>query len=242
LGILFLGKTGAEGNDSLLSVYLMIATAVITVAFLFRRAELPEPAEESEQSDFKESYWFLINDNRFRISVIAQACYVAAQVGVAAYFINYATEVVSGLSDGHAASYLSGAMLLFTLGRFTGSFLLKFTDAGMLLLSYGAINILLCAFCIYAEGMPALVALMAVFFFESIMFPTIFSLGIRDLGKHRKAGSSLLVMSIVGGALIPFLMGYIADEWSTPIAYSVPLVCFVAVSYFGFYSRQLSKP
>lgn len=137
----------------------------------------------------------------------------------------------------HAASYLSAAMLLFTLGRFTGSFLLRITDEGVLLMSYSLMSVLLCCMCVALPGFSGLVSLMALFFFESIMFPTIFAMGIRDLGPRRKAGSSILVMSIVGGALMPFFMGMVADIASTSVAYLVPAGCFLVVAYFGYQFR-----
>ncbi|MOA55166.1 L-fucose-proton symporter [compost metagenome] len=82
---------------------------------------------------------------------------------------------------------------------------------------------------------------MAIFFFESIMFPTIFALGIKDLGNQTQKGSSLIIMSIVGGALVPYLMGYLADKESVAIAYSVPLICFVVVAWYGIKGYRIKS-
>ena len=102
-----------------------------------------------------------------------------------------------------------------------------------LLAIYAVVNIALCLDVIYGSGAISVYALMAIFFFESIMFPTIFALGVKDLGEHTRQGGSFIIMSIVGGAAIPPLMGLIADRVSTPAAYWVPLICFVVVCYYG---------
>jgi FHS family L-fucose permease-like MFS transporter len=103
-----------------------------------------------------------------------------------------------------------------------------------LLTVYALINIVLCAVVIYNNAWISVYALMIIFFFESIMFPTIFALGIKDLGHNTKKASSFIIMSIVGGALVPYAMGVLADTYSTAFAYIVPLVCFIVVAWYGW--------
>jgi FHS family L-fucose permease-like MFS transporter len=103
----------------------------------------------------------------------------------------------------------------------------------VLLAVYALINILLCAIVIMGHGVIAVSALVAIFFFMSIMFPTIFALGVKDLGPHTKTGSSFIIMSIVGGALVPIVMGVLAKNYSTAFSFIVPLICFVIVLFYG---------
>jgi FHS family L-fucose permease-like MFS transporter len=127
------------------------------------------------------------------------------------------------------------AMVGFMLGRFTGTALMRFIKPAKLLMLYAAINIALLTIALLTKGSVAVYAVMAVPFFMSIMFPTIFALGIKDLGEETKIASSFLVMSIVGGAFLPLVMGYISDKTgSMQNAYIVPLLCFAVVLYFGW--------
>ena len=127
------------------------------------------------------------------------------------------------------------AMVGFMVGRFAGTFLMKYIRAARLLAIYAAINILLLSLAVFSSGQFAVYALMAVPFFMSIMFPTIFALGIKGLGEETKIASSFLVMSIVGGALFPLLMGRISDatNGNIQLSYIIPLVCFVVILVFA---------
>ncbi len=214
-------------------VYFAIAAMVIVVAVLIRITEMPEPLLEKKDSSITlTEVW---NSSAvFRNAVVAQFFYVAAQVGVAAYFINYCTEKGLGISNSDAAYYLSLAMVLFTVGRFTGSAILKRVEPNRLLGTYALVNILLCVVVMISSGMVGIWALIIMFFFESILFPTIFAIGIRGLGDKTKLASSLMVMSIVGGAIVPYFMGWVADHYTTAMSYSIPLACFLVVSWFGF--------
>jgi FHS family L-fucose permease-like MFS transporter len=128
------------------------------------------------------------------------------------------------------------------LGRFAGTFFMKFVKPAKLLSLYAAINILLLAIALTTTGHIAVYALLAVPFFMSIMFPTIFALGIKDLGEESKIASSFLVMSIVGGAIFPPIMGQISDKTaSIQMAYIVPLICFAVVFYFGWKGYKIKE-
>ncbi len=131
------------------------------------------------------------------------------------------------------AHYLGYMLLCFMIGRYVGTFLMTKIKPQILLSVYSALNVLLLAYCVFVGGNFGLYAMMAVEFFMSIMFPTIFALGIKDLGSQTKIGSSFMVMSIVGGALVPLALGYISRNINIQVAYLVPLVCFIVVLYFG---------
>lgn len=233
----FSGGGEATRTASLSSVqytYVIIGIVVVIIAFLFYKAHLPEINEEEQllQEGHRRSRP-LFRNRHFVWGVIAQFFYVAAQVGIAALFINYATENWQGATAEIAAKLLGVSLILFTVGRFVGTALMRFIRPAKLLAVYAIINIVLCLAVIYGSGAPSVYALMIIFFFESIMFPTIFALGVKDLGEHTRQGGSFIIMSIVGGAAIPPLMGLIADDISTPAAYWIPLVCFVVVLYYG---------
>lgn len=240
--LFFGGKATAPGAelDTVKYVYVIIAAVVLLVAFLFIRTPMPEIKEEELLID-KEEYKGknLFQHSHFIWAIAAQFFYVAAQVGIAALFINYCTEKKLGIDNEYASFLLSGSLVLFTLGRFVGTLLMKAVAPNQLLAIYAFINVVLCGVVVWVPGMVSIYSLMAVFFFESIMFPTIFALGVKNLGKYTKKGSSYIIMSIVGGAIMPLVMGYLAQNDSTPFSYIVPMICFVVVFIFGIYGYRI---
>jgi MFS transporter, FHS family, L-fucose permease len=124
-------------------------------------------------------------------------------------------------------------MILFTVGRFAGTAVMKVVAPNILLAIFAFANVVLCTGVILLNGMISVYFLMAIFFFESIMFPTIFALGVKNLGVFTKKGASFIIMSIVGGAIVPVVMGSIAQTKSTPFSYIIPLFCFVVVFLFA---------
>ncbi len=239
---LFFGNNKSANNlDSVKMVYIIIGVVVLLMAGLFFRTPLPEIKESEIVSSDVLDKQPLFSHGNFTNSVIAQFFYVAAQVGVAALFINYCTEVGSGINNSKAAYLLSISLLLFTLGRFAGTALMKWIAPNKLLTVYALINIILCAIVISAHASISIYSLMAIFFFESIMFPTIFALGVKDLGHHTKKASSFIIMSIVGGAMVPYVMGMLADSRSTAFAFIVPLICFIVVAWFGWRGYKVKR-
>jgi FHS family L-fucose permease-like MFS transporter len=182
---------------------------------------------------------------------------VAAQTGINSFFINYVTEELPSVlppvqhimhnlggfgevfmpkNSEQAASLILafGGMGLFWLGRISGSFFLKFMNPNKMLIGYGLINAIFMILVVLGFGVISVIALFSTYFFMSIMFPTIFALGIRDLGALTKKGSSFLVMAVAGGAFCPPLMGAIADHLNMAVGFIIPLICFSFISYFGF--------
>ena len=214
--------------------YLLIGLLVLAVAVLFLWVHLPEIVEDDRATGERDTRAW----RRLRFGVVAQFCYVGAQVGVASFFIRFAGQV-AGFGEQAAADLLATGLLLFMVGRFVGSALMRWIGAPTLLAGCALANIVLVAVAASTSGAAAVYALLGVELFMSIMFPTIFSLSIDGLGRDTKLGSSLLVMSIVGGAVVPPLMGAISDRHGLQPAYLVPLACFVVVLLFA---RSMSKP
>lgn len=175
-------------------------------------------------------------------AVVAQFFYVGAQVCVTSFFIRMA-EQGANMDEKTAAYYLGVYGALFTAGRFIGTFFLKYVKDYVLLSIYAALSTILCAVAIYGTGIYVIYALGAIGFFMSIMFPTIFSLGIVGLKNNTETGSSWLVMAIVGGAILPYGMGTLIDMNHDDIqsGYLIPLVCFLIILYFGVFGHKVKK-
>lgn len=240
---LFFANEGSEGGGDLQSVqyvYLIIGAVVLLIAGLFWKTPLPQIKETQSAGEESGGTKPLFSYTHFKAAVVAQFFYVAAQVGVAALFINYCTEATTQISAADAAYLLSVSMVLFTIGRFTGTALMRKVEANTLLTIYAIINVLLCAVVVWGGDWLSVYALMAIFFFESIMFPTIFALGVKGLGRHTQRGSSFIIMSIVGGALVPYFMGMLSEK-ETANAYVIPLICFLVVAWFGWRGYKIKS-
>ncbi len=238
--LIFSDNAGENKFSSIALPYMLIGTLVLFVAILFWRVTLPEIKEEShttgdETSDKNVTWKNLFRHRHFIFAVLAQFFYVAAQTGINSFFINYVTEEMPAISNQAASRILAfGGMGLFWLGRFTGSTLfMRLAKPNKLLATYALMNVITMSLVVAGLGWVSVIALFTTYFFMSIMFPTIFALGIKDLGPLTKKGSSLLVMSIAGGAIIPLLMGRIADVSTMAIGFIVPLICFAFIFYFG---------
>jgi FHS family L-fucose permease-like MFS transporter len=222
--------------------YLIIGAVVILVAILFMFSKLPT-VKESDSADAHTGFSLkVLRHCHVKWAVIAQFFYVGAQVGVASFFIKFSKQVMD-LPEKNAAYWWGYiAMVGFMAGRFAGTFLMKYIKPPKLLLIYALINILLLVLALNTSGKIAVYAVMAVPFFMSIMFPTIFALGIKELGEETKMASSLLVMSIVGGALAPIFMGGISDATgSMQKAYIIPLLCFIPVAWFAWRGYKIKQ-
>ncbi|MBV6693217.1 L-fucose:H+ symporter permease [Serratia quinivorans] len=239
-GTLFFSATQGAGSGDQSAVkmtYVAIAVLVLLIAFLFSRTRLPDIREE-EQPEHGEIAQGLWQHKHFVGGVITQFFYVAAQVGVGAFFINYATEHWSDVSNQSASYLLSIAMICFMVGRFFSTWLMGRVKPATLLMVYSLVNIVLCGVVMLSMDGISVVALIAVFFFMSIMFPTIFALGVKNMGKHTKRASSFMIMAIVGGAIMPYFMGALADRYSTALSYCLPLLCFAVVFAYGLQQRR----
>ena len=246
--LIFSGGNGDSNRFASIALpYMLIGSLVLIVAFLFWRIRFPELNEESGHSGENDAPSGTLKDllkyPHFVLAVIAQFLYVAAQTGVNSFFINYVTEEIPSLTNQQAAQILGfGGMGLFWLGRFTGSTLLmRIVKPNRLLAFYATVNVITMALVVAGLGWISVIALFSTYFFMSVMFPTIFALGIKDLGPLTKKGSSLLVMSIVGGAIIPVIMGRIADVSNMALGFIVPLICFAFIVYYGITGYRVRR-
>lgn len=175
---------------------------------------------------------------QFVRAVIAQFCYCAAQTGIFSFFINYVTEQDASITNLEASRVLAfGGMALFMIGRLTGSLTMRWLSPGRLLTFYSLAAAVCMALVVATLGTVSLYALYLSFFFMSIMFPTIFALGLEGMGEGTKKASSYIVMGVAGGAFSPMLMGYIGEQ-EMAIGFIVPLVAFLYILYFALTCRR----
>lgn len=221
--------------------YLVLGSLILVVAVLFALIKLPEIHDEEEKVAGK-SIFHSLRHSHLRWAVAAQFFYVGAQVCVFSFFILYAVEAAQ-IDKIKAADYLGwGCGMAFMIGRFAGTFFMRFIQPARLLALYALFSTVLCGVAMFVHGLPAVYAVIGIAFFMSVMFPTIFSLGITDLGADAKYGSSLIVMAIVGGAILPPIMAQISDmTGSIQLGYIVPLLCFAIVAYFGWKGHRVNK-
>jgi FHS family L-fucose permease-like MFS transporter len=229
--------------------YLVIAGIFLFMAAIFWRAHLPEVAE-SETSDNDTagagggsvSIWAHVHLIK---GVAAQFFYVGAQVGVASFVIRFVQKTIPGTPEKVAAEYLTLHLSGFMIGRVLTAGALKYVRAPTMLAAFAGGALAAACVAVGASGVTAVWMVVALGFFHSLMFPTIFALSLEALGRDTKIGASLLVMSIVGGAVIPAVMGWISDLSSIQTAFVVPLVCYAYVLYFavrGHQPRALAVP
>lgn len=208
--------------------FVVIGLVVLTVALFLWRTPLPEIKED----DSLEVEGSIFKEKNLVLGVIAQFFYVGAQVCISSFFIRFSHKV-AGIEEVSASRYLSVALLGFMIGRFAGTYLMKFIAPARLLALYVVIVIGLLALAIISTGKAAVYSLIGVEFFLSIMFPTIFALSVRGLGTKTKEGSSMVIMAIVGGAVFPVIMGRVSDAYNIQVAYIVPAICLLIVLYFA---------
>ncbi|HLH18412.1 MAG TPA: sugar MFS transporter [Bryobacteraceae bacterium] len=259
----------STGSQTLYIPYLGLAIGALVIATIFAFARVPDiKTEDTYHLDdngapgASHSIW---SHPHFVLAVAAQFFYVAAQAGIFSFFINYMTAEVPplpaswtsigwlggwfetaktgavALSDKGAANLASVAFGCFLLGRITGSALLRKASAHKVLGLYGLMNVIATVLVFLKLGWLSVACVFASYFFMSIMFPTIFALGIYGLGARAKKASAFIVMAIMGGAVLPKLMGYVADKFDMSRGFIVPAVCFVFVAFYGFNWPKFSK-
>lgn len=231
----------ASEASSVKTPYFILGTVLFLIALAFAFTKLPK-IRYKEGRDKSKSILHAFKNTHLTWAVVAQFFYVGAQVCVFSLFVLYATQSAA-ITEVKAAYYLGACGIAFLAGRFLGTFLMKYIAPNRLLAIYAVINALLCVVAIAAHGMITVYAVIGICFFMSIMFPTIFALGISDLGGDTEYGSSLLIMSIVGGAILPRIFGLISDATGNiQLGYIVPLLCFAIISYFGWRGYKVIHP
>jgi FHS family L-fucose permease-like MFS transporter len=269
-GVFFYSAGGTQVAQGQLYIpYLAVAIIVLAMSVVFYFADVPDLNTEDEYhlidstgTNVKRSIW---SHPHFVGAVAAQFLYVAAQAGIFSFFINYIIEEMPSISQGLSSSWFfkdrallregayyvneQGATFLlgtvgfplFLLGRATGAAILRKLKAHRVLGTYAFANVFLCGVVMLRLGWVSVAAMFLSFFFMSIMFPTIFALGIYGLGVQAKRASGFIVMAIIGGAVMPKLMGYLGDVYNMSFSFLVPLCCFVLIAIYGYSWPKLSK-
>ncbi|MEI9946268.1 MAG: sugar MFS transporter [Chitinophagaceae bacterium] len=237
---------GAQGDlTSVKTLYIAIGIVITLVGISFAFVKIPKLVDHHLVSIKAGAVASitpakkLIKNKHFIWAAIAQFFNVAAQGGTWAFFINYGHEKM-GFPDHTASRYFSLSMGMMMIGRFAGTYLMKFIAPNKLLAAFAASSILMCVIVAQSWGWPSFIALLMINFFFSIMFPTIFSLGLKNLGPHTQKASSFIVMGVVGGAVFPPLMGLIADK-DVATAYYLPIICYAVIFLFAYRFNKLLK-
>ena len=218
--------------------YLLIGAVAFVIAGAIALAHFPADPRVAKSEPVH--YRKLIRTRAFAGAFLAQFCYVGAQVGIWSFFIDFARDTVPRMENRSAAYLLSASLLLFMIGRFSGALLLRKIAAASLLFGYAAAAGLAIVLAVFTHGLVSLGCLMAVSFFMSIMYPTTFALGVAAAGENARMAAAIMVMAIVGGAIVPPLMGWLADRHGPRDSYLILTICFGVVGAFALYARHRS--
>ncbi|MCL7999597.1 sugar MFS transporter [Brucella sp. 21LCYQ03] len=231
--------TSAADADAVQFPYLLLALAFAVLAVVFAILKLPDVQEEETAVITKEdgSAW---QYRHLVLGSIGLFVYVGAEVSVGSFLVNFLSDPnVAGLAEAEAAHYVAyfwgGAMI----GRFIGAAAMRYVDDGKALAFNAAMAIILLLITVATTGHVAMWSVLAIGLFNSIMFPTIFSLALHGLGKHTSQGSGILCLAIVGGAIIPLIQGALADSVGIHLAFLMPIICYIYIAYYGLVG---SKP
>ena len=269
-GAFFYSAGGVEVAQGQLYIpYLVVAIVVLLMSVVFYFAHVPDLNTEDEYhisdstgTTVKNSIW---SHPHFVGAVAAQFLYVAAQAGIFSFFINYMIEEMPSISQGLAGSWLfkdrtilrdggyyineQGATVLlgtigfplFLIGRASGAAIMRKLKAHRVLGTYAIVNVVLCGIVVFKLGWISVASVFLIFLFMSVMFPTIFALGIYGLGVQAKKASGFIVMAIIGGAIMPKLMGHLGDVYNMSISFLMPLSCFALIAIYGYSWSRLSR-
>jgi len=223
--------------------YLGLGCVAIALALIFARIQLPKLRDETPETTVNEgnsqsSHFRLLKNSHLLFTICAQFFYVGAQVGTWSYFIQYVQDY-TGQSEKIAGYFLTGTLGMFGLGRFASAAIMKYISPARLMGSYCLLNILLLIVAIVHPGWVGVWTIFLTSFFMSLMYPTIFALGLQGLGADSKVGGSFIVMAIIGGAILTPLMGIISDrQKSLAIAYLVPLFGYCIIASYSLYQER----
>ncbi|HEY6293928.1 MAG TPA: L-fucose:H+ symporter permease [Terriglobia bacterium] len=224
--------------------YLVLGSVVFLWALLILRTRFPKVAEEAEPLHNRRQGRLadLFQHSHFVQGVLAQFFYVAAQVGTWSYYIQYVQDYTRE-PEKMAGYFLTGTLVAFGVGRFVATYLMKFIQPNRLMGAYGIMNITLVSIAVLLPGWIGVWAVFGTSFFMSLMFPTIFALGIKELGPNTKLGGSMIIMAIVGGAAAPPAMGLVFQfTHSMAASMLVPLLCYVFITYYAYYGSKVRVP
>jgi FHS family L-fucose permease-like MFS transporter len=222
--------------------YAVLGLVAFAWAILIARTKFPAvtgdtEADHGERGDVR----VLLHQRHFVLAVLAQFLYVGAQVGTWSYFIPYVQDYTHE-PEKVAGYFLTGTLVAFGVGRFGSSYLMKFVSPKTLMGVYSLINVVLVSVGVFRPGWTGLWAIFLTSFFMSLMFPTIFALGLKGLGANTKIAGSLLVMSIIGGAIFPPAIGLMSEKFqSLALAYGVLLIAYAFIAYYAFVGSEVRE-
>lgn len=234
-----LHKIQASELIAVTMTYVGVGLVLLLIFFLILRAKMPA-ASDPDNGKLAPVFKRLLANKNYVRGVVAQFFYVGAQIGVWSYTIRYIMNNLQ-LNEADAASWYLASLLLFSVARFIFTGLMKFIKPGLLLIISSVLAIAACSGTILLGGVAGSVSLVAISFFMSLMFPTIYGLGVEGLGEDAKIGGSGMIMAILGGAVLTAVQGYISDMSSISSAFYVPLICFVVIMLFGFSTLKRAK-
>lgn len=230
-------------TDAMKLPYLVLAGLLILIAVIFMLSKLPKIDDEGNYGRSSKLINFaVLKRSHLKWGVIAQFFYNGGQTAINSLFLVYCCMYV-GLPEDKATTFFGLYMLAFLAGRWIGTMLMVRFRPQDMLLAYSIVNIILCGVIVIFGGMIGLYAMLAVSFFMSIMYPTQFSLAIKDLGEDTKSGSAFLVMAIIGNACIPQITAYFMNHNKDVyyFAYIIPLICFFFTAYYGWKGYIVKK-
>jgi FHS family L-fucose permease-like MFS transporter len=218
--------------------YMVLGLVAVGIALIMWATPFPVMRDEQDAVAHPSTKIFALLKNRHLVfSIIAQFFYVGAQVGTWSYFIQY-IQAYTGQPDKNAGYLLTGTLAMFAVGRFASAAMMKYIHPSTLMGCYCLINVVLVAIAVLHPGWQGVWTLFFTSFFMSLMYPTIFALGLRGMGADSKVGGSLIVMAIIGGAVLTPLMGIVADlSNSIAYAYLVPLFGYICISLYSFFGQ-----
>ena len=223
--------------------YIVLGSVVLLFALVLSRMKFPSiMSEHEDETGDRGTFGALLHYPHLWFAVIANFCNVGAQVATWSSLIPYMKQYTA-VSERTAAGYLTATLVALAMGRFFSTQLMRYVSPSRLLGIYGAVNIVLLSLAIARPGLQGAYAIVVSSFFLSLMFPTIFALGLKGLGPNTKLAGSFLVMAIAGGAVFPPILGLIARRTgSLALGYVVPLTGYVVVSLYGFFERRIAAP
>ena len=213
--------------------YMVLGAAALLWALMVAATKFPDLGAGDPHHELKPAERVSLWQRHFVMAVLAQFLYVGAQVGTWSYFILYVRSA-TGVGDKFAGYMLTGTLAAFAVGRFSSAWLMKHFEARTMLGVYAAVNVVLGLIAVTRPGWFGVGCLLTTSLFMSIMFPTIFALGLKGMGEKTKTAGSLLVMAILGGAALTKIMGMLADSRGLQAAYMVPVACFAAVGMYAW--------
>jgi FHS family L-fucose permease-like MFS transporter len=229
----------SEELTSVMAPYVGVAAFLIVLWVIVKFTKMPKASDAGTNLDLLPTFRRLIKTPNYVWAVVAQFFYVGAQIGVWSFTIRYVMQELQ-LNEDDSSTYYMASLILFAISRFIFTGLMKFISPRKLLL-ISAVGACICTlYVIYGSGYSSVIALVGISGFMSLMFPTIYGLGLRGLGNDTKIGGSGLIMAILGGAVLTAIQGYVSDmTQSISLAFHIPLLCFIIIAIYALIERKL---